>query len=111
MGPAVTTCIGVTGIFLDPPYSVEERSHVYSHESRDVAKEVAVWARENGANPDLRICLCGYEGEHDMPETWECVPWKTGGGYGSQGEGADRANSDRERLWFSPACLSALLFR
>jgi len=56
----------------------------------------------------LRIALCGYEGEHKMPPSWKCVPWKTRGGYGSQSHGLGRENSHRERIWFSPHCLKAL---
>jgi hypothetical protein len=51
----------------------------------------------------LRIALCGYEGEHDMPPTWECVAWKANGGYSSQ-NGEGNANPNRERIWFSPHC-------
>jgi hypothetical protein len=53
----------------------------------------------------MRIALCGYEGEHEMPDSWECVPWKARGGYSSQGENAARENTYRERIWFSPHCL------
>ncbi len=63
------------------------------------------WCKENGDNKLLRVALCGYEGEHEMPDQWECVAWKARGGYGSQGNGAGRENSKRERIWFSPACL------
>jgi hypothetical protein len=70
-----------------------------------VSHEVREWAIENGNDPRMRIALCGYEGEHAMPGTWECVPWKARGGYGSQGEGRGRDNSARERIWFSPHCL------
>ena len=31
--------------------------------------------------------------------------WKAKGGYGSQGDGAGRANAARETVWFSPHCL------
>lgn len=60
------------------------------------------------ANPLLRIALCGYEGEHDMPESWECVEWKARGGYGSQGTGTGRDNASRERIYFSPHCLKPM---
>lgn len=33
--------------------------------------------------PGIDIALCGYEGEHDMPTSWDCVEWKARGGYGS----------------------------
>lgn len=105
LGPAVTTCIGVTGVFLDPPYSHDERDKTIYAEDHDVGTEVREWAIANGENPELRIALCGYEGEHAMPENWECVAWKAGGGYGRTQRGKD--NAARERVWFSPGCLSA----
>ena len=56
-------------------------------------------------SPLLRIALCGYEGEHDMPASWECVAWKAAGGYGGQSQDHDNPNAKRERIWFSPHCL------
>ncbi len=106
LGPAPTTCIGTTAVFLDPPYAVAERADLYNQESRDVAHAVREWAVKNGDNPGLRIALCGYDGEHDMPRTWDCVPWKANGGYGNQRGGTrGRSNATRERVWFSPYCL------
>jgi site-specific DNA-adenine methylase len=105
LGDSVTFNHGVTGIFLDPPYSSDEHTVEYSADS-DVSEAVWQWANENGSNKLLRIALCGYEGEHAMmPEDWECVPWKTRGGYGSQSNGQGRENAARERIWFSPHCL------
>ena len=111
LGPSVTEKHGSTGVFLDPPYSSEEHSVEYSESIEDVAPSVRHWAIENGVNPLLRIALCGYAGEHEMPESWECVAWKAHGGYGSQGNGTGRENSGRERIWFSPHCLTEPLFR
>lgn len=110
MGPAVTTSIGVTGVFLDPPYGVEDRSNVYSQDDREVSVAVRDWALENGSNPLLRIALCGYQGEHEMPDTWECLHWKTAGGYGCVAGGRGAVNAGRERIWFSPHCLREPLF-
>jgi site-specific DNA-adenine methylase len=106
-GPSPTVKLGTTGVFLDPPYAAEadRQESLYSTDDLSVAHDVRDWAVENGNNPDLRIALCGYEGEHDMPNNWECVSWKAPGGYGSQGEGRGRDNSARERIWFSPHCL------
>ena len=106
-GPSVTVKHGITGIFLDPPYAAEaERtSELYAQDSEDVAHAVREYALEWGNDPRARIALCGYEGEHDMPDSWECIAWKARGGYGSQGENAARENSGRERIWFSPHCL------
>lgn len=112
LGPAPTTCIGTTGVFLDPPYAINERSDVYNEESRDVANAVREWAIANGDNPELRIALCGYEGEHDMPESWTVVAWKANGGFANQKRQGTRGqvNAHRERIWFSPYCLQATLF-
>lgn len=94
------------GVFLDPPYSTEEReSGLYRADSGTVAADARAWAIENGNHPALRIALCGYEGEHDMPRGWESVAWKAVGGYGSQSAKRGRENAGRERIWFSPHCL------
>lgn len=103
LGESVTIKHGLTGVFLDPPYS-SDRSDCYSVET-DCSTAVREWAIANGDNPLLRIALCGYEGEHEIPGTWECVPWKARGGYGSQADGRGRENSAKERIWFSPHCL------
>lgn len=101
--PSVTTYVGLCGVFLDPPYSHELRERCYA-EDHDVAAEVCAWALEHGDDPNYRIALCGYEGEHDLPATWECMPWKANGGYSRSERGV--ANRDRERIWFSPHCLT-----
>lgn len=106
-GPSPTFKHGLTGVFLDPPYAdtADRTKEIYSEDSGDMAHVVREWAIENGDNPLMRIALCGYEGEHAMPDTWDCVPWKAHGGYGSQGNDRGRENSGRERIWFSPHCL------
>lgn len=95
------------GILLDPPYAdtAKRDANLYAQDSLSVAHDVAAWAIEHGDKPLNRIVLCGYEGEHDMPDSWRVVEWKASGGYGSQASGQARANSRRERLWLSPACL------
>lgn len=103
-GPSPTFKHGLTGVFLDPPYAAE-RSDCYAVESMDVSADVREWCLSNGDNPLLRIALCGYEGEHELPLSWRCVEWKAAGGYGSQGEARGRENSHKERIWFSPACI------
>jgi len=110
MGESVTTAHGMTAVFLDPPYGVEDRADLYRAESFTVAREVTEWCLENGSNPMLRIALCGYEGEthHALEDAgWNVLAWKARGGYGSQGEEQGRANAERERIWFSPACIGA----
>ena len=106
-GPTVTVKQGLTAVFLDPPYAeeAERTDRLYACDSLSIAREVKAWCLENGDDRRMRIALCGYEGEHDMPESWACVEWKAHGGYGSQGEQAGRENRHRERIWFSPHCL------
>jgi DNA adenine methylase len=107
-GPTPTFSLGLTGVFLDPPYAQSERdAEIYTVET-DVSASVREWAIENGKNPLMRIALCGYEGEHDMPADWTVYKWKTGGGYANLGQGRGAENRFRERIWFSPACLPPL---
>jgi hypothetical protein len=106
LGRSPTECIGLTAIFLDPPYSAA-RDTVYASDSRTVALDVAKWAIEHGENPLLRIALCGYEGEHVMPDNWPVFAWKTNGGHGNASKGRGRSNAALERIWFSPHCLES----
>jgi DNA adenine methylase len=103
-GPTPTVKQGLTGVFLDPPYAVVDRSDCYTIEDRGIAHEVKEWAVQWGDDPRMRIALCGYEGEHAMPDTWDCIPWKARGGYGSQSKNGNE-NCRRERIWFSPHCV------
>lgn len=104
LGPSVLRAGGgISGVFLDPPYS-HALHDGDTYGAADIAHEVAAWAREHGTDPALRIALCGYEGEHDMPG-WTIVRWRTSGGYGNQGDGRGRENAKREVVWFSPHCL------
>jgi hypothetical protein len=92
-----------TAVFLDAPYDHDVRDpYLYAQDSRTVSAAVREWALAHGDDPRLRIALCGYEEEHTMPDTWECVPWKAASGYGNR-TGND--NSAKERIWFSPHCL------
>ena len=109
MGPTPTVQQGLTGIFLDPPYSdaANRDSDIYSVDDLDVAHAVRRWCLEHGDDPRLRLALCGYRGEHDDLEErgWTAVSWKTQGGYANNGNGKGRANAKREVIWFSPHCL------
>ena len=99
--PSCTWKLGggqLTGVFLDPPYSHAMRDNrLYSIED-DVAVEVREWAAANGNNPDLRIALCGLEGEHEMPASWAEERWRAPRGYSNK-------EPRREVIWFSPYCL------
>lgn len=94
------------GVFLDPPYSADTGRDMtlYTHET-DVSAAVREWAIANGDNPRYRIALCGYEGEHVMPESWQCFAWKAGASYKSS-NGDRTGNRHLERIWFSPHCLN-----
>lgn len=106
-GPSVTHKHGMTGVFLDPPYAdtADRQSDLYREDSLDVAHAVREWAIANGDHPLLRIALCGYEGEHEMPADWSVYRWSAGEGFGAQAAARSK-NGDRERIWFSPACLT-----
>lgn len=109
-GPSPTFKLGTTAVFLDPPYAdtADRCSEIYAVEDLQVAHAVRDWAIGVGDNPSMRIALCGYEGEHAMPDSWSVVEWKAHGGYGTIADEEDRTNNNRrERIWFSPNCLGA----
>lgn len=90
------------GVFLDPPYSFELRDpYLYAEDDAAISAQVREWALEHGDDPDLRIALCGYEGEHEMPSSWRVYAWTAARGYARE----DNDNRSRERIWFSPHCL------
>ncbi len=106
--PSVSFRHGLTGVVLDPPYGEGEVDYSSGGNKCDgIASAVREWALENGSNPNFRIALCGYDGQHEMPESWECLEWKAAGGYSSTaaGETQGQLNRHRERVWFSPHCL------
>ncbi|MEO7716292.1 MAG: DNA adenine methylase [Capsulimonas sp.] len=105
--PSVTTENGLTGVFLDPPYafSTGRDPGIYNEDSEDLSVKVREWAIAHGQSAMLRIALCGYDGEHDMPSDWECMPWKAHGGYANRTGAPGRERSGLERIWFSPHCL------
>lgn len=89
-------------VFLDPPYSHEFRDpYLYSEDDAKVSDLVRAWALDHGDDPELRIALCGYAGEHEMPAAWTEYAWKGARGYA----GEDNNNREKERIWFSPHCL------
>jgi len=97
---SVTYHHGLTAVFLDPPYAdtAKRQDDLYRVDDNTVAHAVRDWAVENGSNPLLRIALCGYEGEHQMPSDWAVCRWNAG-------RGMSNSSARRERIWFSPACL------
>ena len=85
-----------TSVFLDPPYRAYEG--VYGQAG--VADAVEAWARENGQT-GIRIALCGHVGDYKL-DGWTVVQWKRPGfTYGGN------KTTDKEAIWYSPACLGA----
>ena len=109
-GPSVTSKHGLTAVFLDPPYAdtAKRASGLYRKDCERVAHAVREWAITEGENPLMRIALAGYEGEHQMPESWQCVEWNAGAGFGGQNQDGITGNGSKERIWFSPYCLGAM---
>lgn len=97
MSPDTMTRNGTAAVLLDPPYSLT--GAVYANDSSTVSGDVREWCIKNGADPRLRIALCGHDTEHNELQDmgWTVATWDKTGGY----QGAD----DRERIWFSPHCL------
>ena len=106
-GPSVTWKHGLTAVFLDPPYAAEAKRQddLYRRDCDQIAHAAREWAVENGTNPLMRIALCGYDGEHQMPADWSEYRWSARGGFGSQAI-EQTGNRHKERIWFSPHCLS-----
>jgi site-specific DNA-adenine methylase len=104
---------GPAGIFLDPPYAdtADRMAGLYASEDLDVAHKVKDWCAANGDDPERRIVLAGYDGEHDNQLAdlgWTEHEWFTAGyltgGYAQSNDGGHQ--QDRERLWASPHCLT-----
>lgn len=91
---------GSRSVFLDPPYATS--GDLYAHNTDGIAEHVRDWCA--GADPSLRIILCGYDTEHDslLENGWAVTDGKAGGG---SGYSVRSDNGRRERLWMSPACI------
>lgn len=88
-------------VFLDPPYAHDIRDPtLYSTDDASISEQVRAWAIEHGSDPNLRIALCGFDGEHAMPEAWAVHEWTAVNGYAT-----DKDRGARERVWLSPHCL------
>lgn len=98
----------ITGVFLDPPYEHAGRVKKIYQQDHDIFSQVCKWAIENGDNPKMRVVLCGYEGDYNIPDSWQNFCWKTNGGMANQalGESRGKNNKTEEVIWFSPYCLS-----
>lgn len=94
----------MTGVLFDPPYLTANKQ-AYAVDAA-VAEDVREWALANADNPRLRIALCGYTDEHDMPG-WNAVEWSAerAGGYRNQSGRSAGAAGSQEVIWLSPHCL------
>jgi len=109
---------GPCGVFLDPPYGVDDRdASIYGeNDSLQVAARVREWCLKHGDDPRYRIVYAGFdqEGEALVAAGWREVEWFRGGflkgGLGNmkreKGDGPGH-QQHRERLWLSPHCLTA----
>ena len=104
---SVTTRHGLTGVFLDPPYTKGAMDYAAGGVGGALATEVRDWCRANGDNKKMRIVLCGHAGEHDelLSRGWNTRKWKARKGYAATSDAV--ANRASETLWVSPACVGA----
>lgn len=108
LSDSVTWRHGLTGVLLDPEYP-EGTQGLYTGKGAKDGEHVwyraARWAAEHGDDKRLRIALCGYSDTWVVPNGWTEYAWKARGGYAGQSDG-ENVNAKRERIWFSPHCLS-----
>ena len=103
---SVTTRHGLTGVFLDPPYTKGEMDYTAGGVGTDLPMRVQAWCAANGDNKLLLIVLCGHQGEHDalLAHGWTTRIWDARKGYATTDEAVE--NSAGETLWCSPHCVA-----
>jgi site-specific DNA-adenine methylase len=101
---SVTTRHGLTGVFLDPPYTKGAMDYGAGGMGQGIADDVRAWCAANGDNKLLRIVLCGHAGEHDalIAQGWHTRKWTARKGYALTDEAVE--NSASETIWCSPHC-------
>lgn len=102
---SVTTRHGLTGVFLDPPYTKGSMDYAAGGVGGALADEVRAWCLHAGHDHGLRIVLCGHAGEHDalLQAGWHIREWTARKGYAVTDEAVE--NSASETLWCSPHCV------
>ena len=102
---SVTVRHGLTGVFLDPPYTKGAMDYAAGGVGGKLAEQVRAWCLKNGTNERLRIVICGHAGEHDelLAHSWGIRTWNARKGYASTDEALE--NSASETLWCSPHCV------
>ena len=103
---SVTTRHGLTGVFLDPPYTKGAMDYGNGGMGLEISDDVRAWCKSNGDDKNLRIVLCGHAGEHDelLTAGWQIRTWTARKGYALTDEAV--ANSASETLWCSPHCIA-----
>ena len=103
---SVTTRHGLTGLFLDPPYTKGAMDYGNGGMGLGIADSVRGWCLENGQDKNLRIVLCGHAGEHDslLSNGWTTRQWTARKGYALTDEAVE--NSASETIWCSPHCMA-----
>ena len=102
---SVTVRHGLTGVFLDPPYTKGAMDYAAGGVGGELADKVRAWCAKNGHDKRLRIVLCGHAGEHDglLHDGWHTRAWTARKGYAITDEAVE--NSASETLWCSPHCV------
>jgi len=102
---SVTVRHGLTGVFLDPPYTKGAMDYAVGGVGGELADKARAWCAKNGSDKRLRIVLCGHAGEHDalLKDGWHTRSWKAKKGYARTDEAV--ANNASETLWCSPHCV------
>lgn len=102
---SVTVRHGLTGVFLDPPYTKGAMDYAAGGVGGELADKVRAWCAKNGHDRRLRIVLCGHAGEHDglLHDGWHTRAWTARKGYAITDEAVE--NSASETLWCSPHCV------
>lgn len=99
---------GYCAVFLDPPYDQRGRHKVYQYDE-NVFRDVEAWCLEHEDTPNLRIAICGYEGDYNLP-SWEKFHWKAQGGMSniSENNTQGKVNAKKETIWFNKQCLKGI---
>ena len=101
---SVTVRHGITGVFLDPPYTKGAMDYSAGGVGGALADDVRLWCNQNGHRKNLRIVICGHAGEHDalLNRGWTARVWTARKGYAVTDEAVE--NSASETIWCSPHC-------
>jgi hypothetical protein len=116
------TKLGLTGVFLDPPYPKKRKDtgkksrdgNLYAGDKTQcldmLRDEILAWCQKYGDDRQIRIAVCGYDGDgYDalIDSGWTEYKWESQGGY-SNLSGGKNENTKRERIWFSPSCIDPI---